>query len=290
MKKLLLILILAFIAYSASAQLLWKITGNGLKKPSYLFGTHHLIPISFLDSVPGLYKAFNSSEMIIGEMILSNLDATAMMQKASIMPNHIKMKDLLDEKDYQLVDAELNRVLKLGLNDLSILNPSLILTLYEMEIYKQLTGFSDDIKSDSYFQLVGSEKGKKMLGLETIQQQISFLFDNGTLQRQANLLLASIHQKDSALNDMLRLNKLYRAGAIDEMVVIAKKTGDLTQFTEAEYTKIVDDRNADWMTKLPLQMQASSCFIAVGALHLGGEKGVVKLLQKAGFKVTAVSK
>ena len=290
MKKLLLILILAFIAYSVSAQLLWKITGNGLKKPSYLFGTHHLIPISFLDSVPGLYKAFNASEMIIGEMILSNLDATAMMQKAAIMPNHIKMKDLLDEKDYQLVDAELKRVLKMGLNDLSILNPSLILTLYEMEIYKQLTGFSDDIKSDSYFQLVGSEKGKKMLGLETIEQQISLLFENGTLQRQANLLLASIHEKESALNDMLRLNKLYRAGAIDEMVVMAKKTGDLTQFTEAEYAKIVDERNADWMTKLPVQMQATSCFIAVGALHLGGEKGVVKLLQKAGFKVTAVSK
>lgn len=283
-------MILAFITYSASAQLLWKITGNGLKKPSYLFGTHHLIPISFLDSVPGLYKAFNASEMIIGEMILSNLDATAMMQKAAIMPNHIKMKDLLDEQDYQLVDAELKRVLKMGLSDLSILNPTLILTLYEMEIYKQLTGFSDDIKSDSYFQLVGSEKGKKMLGLETIEQQIALLFENGTLQRQANLLVASILHKDRFLKEMLELNKFYRAGAIEEMVLQAKKSGDLTQLTESEYTKIVDERNVDWMTKLPTQMQTSSCFIAVGALHLGGEKGLVKLLQKAGFKVTAVSK
>ena len=290
MKKSLFILILALIAYPAMAQLLWRISGNGLKQPSYLFGTHHLIPISFLDSVPGLYKAFNASEMIIGEMILSNLDATATMQKAAVMPNHIKMKDLLDEQDYQLVDAELKRVLKMGLSDLTILNPTMILTLYEMELYKQLTGFSDDIKSDSYFQLVGSEKGKKMLGLETIQQQIALLFENGTLQRQANLLVASINQKESALNEMLHLNKLYRTGAIDEMVFHAKKSGDFSQLTEAEYTKIVDDRNADWLNKLPAQMQASGCFIAVGALHLGGEKGVVKLLQRAGFKVTAVSK
>jgi uncharacterized protein YbaP (TraB family) len=290
MKKYLFILILALIADSASAQLLWKISGNGLKQPSYLFGTHHLIPISFLDSVPGLYKAFNASEMIIGEMILSNVDATAMMQKAAIMPNHIKMKDLLDESDYNVVDAELKRVLKMGLSDLSILNPSLILTLYEMEIYKQLTGFSDDIKSDSYFQLVGSEKGKKMLGLETIQQQIALLFENGTLQRQAILLVAAIRQKDSALHEMLHLNMLYRTGAIDEMVLRAKKSGDSTQLTETEYAKIVDDRNTDWMTKLPAKMLVSSCFIAVGALHLGGEKGLVKLLQKAGFKVTAVSK
>ncbi len=283
-------MILALVANTVASQLLWKISGNGLKQPSYLFGTHHLIPISFLDSVPGLYKAFNASEMIIGEMILSNLDATARMQNAAVMPNHIKMKDLLDESDYVVVDAELKRVLKMGLNDLSILNPSLILTLYEMEIYKQLTGFSDDIKSDSYFQLVGSEKGKKMLGLETIEQQIALLFENGTLQRQANLLVASILQKDETLKDMLALNKLYRAGSIEEMVLQAKKSGDLTQLTEAEYTKIVDERNAEWMTKLPVQMQATSCFIAVGALHLGGEKGLVKLLQKAGFKLTAVSK
>lgn len=288
MKKLPLVLILPFLVlFTTEAQLLWKITGNGLKQPSFLFGTHHLIPISFLDSVPGLYKAFNASEMIIGEMILSNVEATAMMQQAAIMPNHIKMKDLLDEQDYKLVDAELKSVLKMGLNDLSILNPSLILTLYEVEIYKQLTGFSDDIKSDSYFQLVGSEKGKKMFGLESIQQQISLLFENGSLQRQANLLVASIRQKDSTLHEMLHLNKLYKAGAIDEMVLLAKKPGDLTQLSATEYSKLVDERNADWLNKLPAQMQASSCFIAVGALHLGGEKGLVKLLQKAGYKVVS---
>jgi uncharacterized protein YbaP (TraB family) len=286
MKKHLLILFFSLLAQLASAQLLWKISGNGLKQPSYLFGTHHLIPISFLDSVPGLYKAFNASEMIIGEMILCSVDATAMMQKAAIMPNHIKMSDLLDEQDFKLVDAELKRVLKMGLNDLSILNPSLILTLYEMEIYKQLTGFTDDIKSDSYFQLVGGEKGKKLLGLETIQQQILLLFENGSLQRQANLLLSSIRQKDSTLHEMLYLNKLYRVGAIDEMVALAKKTGGLTPFSPAEYSKLVDDRNADWSKQLPAQLQANSCFIAVGALHLGGEKGLVKLLQKAGYKVT----
>jgi uncharacterized protein len=285
MKKQLLILILPFLIHTATAQLLWQISGNGLKQASYLFGTHHLIPISFLDSVPGLYKAFNASEMIVGEMILSNVDATAMMQKAAIMPNHIKMKDLLDEQDFKLVDAELKKVLNMGLNDLSILNPSLILTLYEMEIYKQLTGFSDDIKSDSYFQLVGSEKGKKMFGLETIQQQISLLLENGSLQRQANLLVASIRQKDSTLHEMLYLNKLYRAGDIDEMVALAKKPGDLTQFSPAEYAKMVDDRNTDWSNQLSTKMKESSCFVAVGALHLGGEKGLVKLLQKAGYKV-----
>ena len=285
MKKSILLLLLPFLVLSSSAQLLWKISGNGLKHPSYLFGTHHLIPISFLDSVPGLYKAFNASDMVIGEMILSKVDASAMMQKAAIMPNHIKMKDLLDEQEYAMVDAELRLVLKMGLEEVSVLNPTLILSLYEMELYKQLTGFSDDIKSDSYFQLVGSEKGKKMLGLESIEQQITMLYENGSLQSQANKLVASIEEKERTLQEMLYLNQLYKSGNIEQMVMLAKKAEELTEFSAAEYARLVDDRNADWAKKLPVQMQANSCFIAVGALHLGGEKGVVSLLQKAGFKV-----
>jgi uncharacterized protein YbaP (TraB family) len=187
MKKIILLFICFFSLCFSQAQLLWKVTGNGLKHPSYLFGTHHLIPISFFDSVPGLYNAFNNSKMVIGEMVISNIDATAKIQQAAIMPNHIKINDLLNEEEYKMVDAELKSVLKMNLKELSIMNPTLILTLYEMEIFKKLTGFSDDVQADSYFQLVATEKGNKVIGLETVNQQIDFLFGNGSLERLADM-------------------------------------------------------------------------------------------------------
>src|ERR1035437_677815 len=145
MKKKTLLLFSLFLSLSAiHAQLLWKVTGNGLKHPSYLFGTHHLISIQFLDSVPGLFKAFNECDAVVGEMVINNIDATAKIQQAAIMPDHQKIKDLLNDEEYKLVDNELKSVLKFGLKDVSIMNPTLILTMYEMEIYKKLTGFSDD--------------------------------------------------------------------------------------------------------------------------------------------------
>lgn len=289
MKKKILLLFLFLLGLSLTqAQLLWKVSGNGLKHPSYLFGTHHLIPIQFLDSVPDLYKSFNECNVIVGEMVMNNIDATAKIQQAAIMPDHKNIKSLLNDKEYTLVDTELKAVLKLGLKDVAIMNPSLLLTMYEMELYKKLTGFTDNNQSDSYFQAVAAEKGKQVLGLETVDQQIAILFGNGSLERQANLLVETIQKKDSILKEMIQLNKLYKAGKIEELIELSKGKGTTTDMTEEEYARLVDNRNANWMTKLPTMMKESSCFIAVGAMHLGGKNGLIRLLEKAGYRVIPV--
>ena len=289
MKKYILIFFSMFLCLATiHAQLLWKVTGKGLKHPSYLFGTHHLISIQFLDSIPGLFKAFNETDMVVGEMVMNNIDITAKIQQAAIMPNHTVIKDLLNDDEYKLVDNELKSVLKLGLKNLSIMNPSLILTMYEMEIYKRLTGFTDGKQSDSYFQLVAAEKGKKVIGLETVDQQIAILFGNGSLERQANILVETIQHKDKALSEMIQLNKLYKTGKIDELVDLSKGKDNTTEMTEEEYANLVDKRNAEWLKKLPAYFKETSSFVAVGAIHLGGKNGLVKQLQRAGYKVKAV--
>lgn len=287
MKKHILLLFSLLLISALQAQLLWKVSGNGLKHPSYLFGTHHLIPIQFLDSVPGLFKAFNECDVVVGEIVLNNIDATEKIQQAAIMPDQLKIKDLLNDDEYKLVDTELKSVLKLGLKNLSIMNPTLVLTMYEIEIYKKLTGFTDNDQSDSYFQQVAAEKDKRVVGLETVDQQISFLYSNDSLERQADILVESIRRKDDVLKEMIQLNKLYKEGKINELVDLSKKK-DITSMTTEEYTKLVDKRNLDWMTKLPTYFRESSSFVAVGALHLGGKNGLIKLLEKKGFKVKAV--
>ncbi|MDD4968708.1 MAG: TraB/GumN family protein [Paludibacter sp.] len=289
MKRNLLILFSLFLGLtSIEAQLLWKVTGKGLKHPSYLFGTHNLVPIQFLDSVPGLFKAFNECNQVVGEMVLNNIDGSAKIQQASIMPDHSRIKDLLNDDEYTLVDKELKSVLKLGLKDLSIMNPSVILTMYKMEIYKKLTGYSDVKQSDSYFQLVAVEKGKKVVGLETVDQQITVLYGNGTLERQADKLVETIEHKDKILNEMIHLNKLYKAGRIDELVELSKGQQNVSDLTGAEFKKLVDNRNVEWLKKLPAYMKETSSFITVGAIHLGGINGLVKQLQKEGYKVKPV--
>ena len=59
------------VAFSANAQLLWKVSGNGLNQPSYIIGTHHLAPFSIMDSIAGLKKAMNETQQVYGEIKMS---------------------------------------------------------------------------------------------------------------------------------------------------------------------------------------------------------------------------
>jgi len=75
------------------AQLLWKITGNEHKIPSYIFGTHPLIPVAFLDSVQGLYKAFNECDIVVGEVVINNIEANELLRKAALIPDNKTIKE-----------------------------------------------------------------------------------------------------------------------------------------------------------------------------------------------------
>ena len=288
MKKNILIVLSLFLCLtSIQAQLLWKVTGKGLKHPSYLFGTHKLISIQFLDSIPGLFKAFNDCDKVIGEMVFNNIDATAKIQKAAIMPDNIKITDLLNEDQAKILDKELKSVLMLSLKNVNTMNPSLVLTMYETEIYKKLTGLIDDKQSDSFFQLVAEEKDKNVIGLETIDQQIAVLFDNGSLELQADMLVETVQHKADIITKMIQLIKLYKDGKIDELAELSKGKDRLTDMTKQEYAKLVDNRNNDWMIKLPGYFKESSSFVAVDVIHLGGKNGLIKKLQNEGYKVKA---
>ena len=74
MKKRLIFILAAsvILTFQSNAQLLWKISGNGLEKPSYLFGTHHVAPIHICDSIAGFNEAFNSCKQLYGELELDD--------------------------------------------------------------------------------------------------------------------------------------------------------------------------------------------------------------------------
>ena len=108
MKKILLVLAILVVSFACmlSAQttdqftgsLLWKVSGKGLDKPSYVFGTHHLASVSFVDSVAGLRAVMDDVEQVAGEILMSDMDAAQadMMQKGA-MPADQSYKTILEE-------------------------------------------------------------------------------------------------------------------------------------------------------------------------------------------------
>ena len=96
MKKITFSLLLMLVALGAQAQLLWKISGNGLQKPSYIIGTYHLAPVTFTDSIKGLKEALDVSEQVYGEIIMSEMTKPENMTKtqaAMMLPEGQTIED-----------------------------------------------------------------------------------------------------------------------------------------------------------------------------------------------------
>lgn len=272
---------------SLNAQLLWRIDGNGLAQASYLFGTHHLIPAEFLENVPGVFQAFRATETVIGEMVLYNIEASEKIMQASRLPVGITMESLLSADDWAIVDLELQRTLRMGLRELALLRPNMINTLYTIELFGQFTDAAGDIKLDSYFQILAIQENKRILGLETVEQQLEALFGS-SLQREAEMLVKTVQMREEVIAGIKELNRLYKAGEIEKLYQFSQNSNSPTAFTAEEAARLNSDRNQRWAQILPDLMRESPSFIAVGALHLGGEQGLINLLRQQGFRVSPV--
>ena len=112
-------LIVSF-AFNAQAQLLYRISGNGLESPSYIVGTYHLAPASFADSIPGMGQAIEQTNQVCGELDMMDAfkpENTARMMQALMLPEGTTLTSLLTEDQLGRLNALLLEVLGTNLND-----------------------------------------------------------------------------------------------------------------------------------------------------------------------------
>jgi uncharacterized protein YbaP (TraB family) len=276
----------AALAKPLAKSLLWEITGNGLKQPSYLYGTYHLLNDSYLNSEPAVKQSFQQSK---GVVIETEIDSSAMMQMASkmIMPDN-KISALLPPEEYALVEKEVKQALGYDMAMLDQMKPMTLLLMLsvleyqKMEVLKQYQGKPLDV----YFAQQGRTDGKKITSLETMEQQLDLLYSHYPVEKQAKQLVEYVKQKETALQLQDHLTKLYFEEDLAGMWAASEAYNKL--MGEEDMAYMVDNRNKNWMTQLPEIMKQQPTFIAVGAMHLPGENGLLQLLQKAGYKVKPI--
>lgn len=283
-KKLLFCLLLALPALG-SAQLLWEISGNHLKQKSYLFGSHHLVPISFLDSIKGIYPAFNSCENVVGEIILDDPAVIKKLQQAAVITTGKTTKDWLTDEQYAVADSILKSTIGMGLQELRFFKPAMIENIYVLALYDRYFQRDEDFQIDSYFQKIGKKEGKRLFSLETVEEQIQLLLESKSLEEQAQSLYETLTSSAELLTQIEALNDKYLAQDLDGLLEL--NNNDTTQ-TEEERFALIDKRNIRWAEILPKQLALGNNFIIVGAMHLPGENGLIHLLQKQGYKVKPV--
>ena len=277
---------------SPDTSLLWKISGNGLYKPSYLFGTHHLVPISFLDSVPEVVTAFEKSEQTVGELDMGNMAAMQMqIMGAAMMPSGVTYDSLLPPEEVQLIDSILTDLLGMGLNQLGQLKPAMLSNLISITLYQK---FYPDITGeeniDLHFQQEAMKRSRPVVALETVEDQIEVLLNSGTLERQAEMLACMVKHPELLKDQMDELQRAYYAQDVHALQALYEKElpNDPCPSTEEEKNALNKDRNEKWLAQLPAIMEENASFVAVGAMHLPGDDGLIKGLRDLGYTVQAI--
>lgn len=289
-KTLLASLLLAF-AGSASAQVLYKVEGNGLTAPSYLFGTHHLAPLSKIEEF-GADQPFKDASMVVGEidMTADQMQLAAAMQPHMMAPADSTLSKIISPEDYTVISKEFENwapMPGMTLQALDMLKPMAITSMVTVSmVSKDMPGFNPSEQLDSWFQKQGKETGKKIMPLETVEFQAALLFDSTPIAYQADALVELLKDPAKAMEQTKTLNKAYNEQDLNAMLSLSEAEDEHPEFMIA----LLDRRNADWLTKLPDIMKQGSAFIAVGALHLAGDKGLVEGLRKLGYTVTPLSK
>lgn len=295
MKKLLFTIIsVLLLGYSsAEAQLLWKISGNGLEKPSYIFGTHHMAPVSVLDSVPGFKEALASVDKVYGEMVMADAmspESQQMMMMAAIAPQDSTLTAVLSPAAIDSLNNILAKYLgpQMTAAALNPMKPAMASTLLAAaQTQAAFPQYNAAQQLDGEIQSRAAAIGKEVGGLETMADQCQALF-GGSILAQANDLMQAVRNDEIAIDVVKQLAGAYLAGDLQAMLDIMENPA--TGFNDEQADRMLNRRNADWMRVLAGMLPAMSILIAVGAGHLPGDKGLISLLRREGYTVEPTTK
>lgn len=284
-KRSLLTILLVFLTLSVQAQLLWKVSGNGLAKDCYLFGTHHLIDRNLIPQFDKILNLCGQTDAMVGEMVLSQPGLQGKMLKGSMMKGK-KIKDLVTTEEYELLDAEFKSLMGVGMSMLGSFKPMMLMTMHQLTLYLKSAGIKKQpVAVDELFQKQAKAKKQQLIGLETLQYQMDVLFNSISLERQAAILLYEVRHKDQMMAELSQLNDVYVSGDLEQM---KKLDIEDESMTPDERKMFIDDRNLNWMNQLHVLFQEKSCFVAVGCLHLVGETGLINQCRLKGYVVEPV--
>lgn len=257
--------------------LLWQVSGNGLAKASFLFGTFHLLCKDDIRFSEELRSAIRYSDAVYMEL---DMDDPATLMGGFLymnMKNGQTLKDLYTREEYERIERYFKDSLHMPLAMLQKAKPYFLIALLypKMMKCKTFSGIEQEIMK------LAKEYKKEILGLETFQFQSS-VFDSIPYELQAKELIKNIDSLHKYSDQFDTMMLAYKNQQLD---VLEKGMSESEFGTENFEELLLNRRNTNWIKQLNTIMKDKSAFVAVGAGHLVGEKGLIALLKREGYSV-----
>ena len=258
--------------------LLWEISGKGLKKPSYLFGTMHILCADDAHLSENLREIIKNSEQIYFELDMDDMQEMMGALQYLRMNDGQKISELLTEEEYAKVEDYFKQNnFPMPMSMMNRFKPYFVSSLIgeQMLTCEQKNGMEMQIMEES------KKYKKEIKGLETTRFQAS-IFDSIPYAKQAKDLVNYIDSIENYKKVMMEMVDVYRQQDLARMDSLMHKSDPGME----EYMDILlFDRNRHWTEKMPAIMKERSVLFAVGAGHLPGDQGVINLLRNMGYMV-----
>jgi len=264
----------------AQNSLLWRISGNGLEKPSYIFGTIHLIPKDDYFFTDIMKEKFDSCENLVLEIDI-NLSLAEQLNAAKQMmfPDGKTLKDYMTENEFSSFKTYLSD--SLGIKESTFKQMQRIKPLLSSGlILNDLIGKSKTYEQE--FNKMAKKNKMEVSGLETLQFQMD-LINKVSIEDQVKMLLED-DLSTNPLDEYYKMLSFYKTQNLDSLKVLIDSDDSMAELGD----KFLKNRNTDWISKIEKLISKNSSFIAVGAGHLAGNEGVLNLLREKGYIIEPV--
>lgn len=289
--------------------LLWEITRNGLKEPSYLFGTNHGMSGDFVDSIPGFWDAFNSVEQFVMESDFTKPKRLDSIKPVNIfLPKDTTYHDLLDDDELAVLDSILLIYSPYNSREMRLAPAKLLLELQigmvkresrkwaKENPYLRVVYFKRNI--DSRLLKIARFRSYPIIELDSEEEMDklgirdwSILFSSDDLRVKAKEMVQSFKgiQEDSLMEIARNSMEAYYKQDLKLLHQWSTHPRILKdKMTKINHYVIAIERNIMWIDKILPAVNKKSSFIMVGAAHLPGKKGVINLLRKEGYTVQPI--
>lgn len=287
-----LIIFTASVCYPAAvekANFLWKVEGADGKEKVYLLGSIHIVPGDIYPLSKKITDAYESSGFLVVEADVNSIDPAKVQQmvlEKGVYTDGSSLEEELSESLYKKLGEALKTTGMLGIEQAKIMKPWLVaLTVPQLLILK--LGYKADNGIDMYFLKKAATDKKRILELESADFQFDLL-SGFSDDLQKKFLESTLDELDTFKEEYDSMVKAWKDDNTARMENIVNNEYDENPGLKDLYRKLVYDRNVSMASKIDGYMRdkrKDKFFVVVGAAHLIDKDGIVKLLEKKGYKV-----
>lgn len=261
--------------------LLYKISGKNLKKPSYIFGTIHIVCPNDMFSMEKLGGYLDQTDQLLMELDMDNAAEIQVMGGGLVIPDGKTLKDFLTAEQFSKVDEMFKNHVGFSVENVKQVKPFVLAIMVSSN--PKALGCNPASYESSFVQAALAKK-KGVEGLETAASQFAVM-DKTPLEKQAKDLYEMSLNPQKSIDGFKKLSETYKMQ--DSEALYDYMNTQMSGVKDFQ-TNLLDNRNTDWIPKLEKAMGEKPTFIAVGGGHLGGKKGLLSLLKAKGYKVEAI--